>query len=189
MGKLTNFQWPCSIATGNSHCQRVCVMKHHLNTWNIRYQHQQEHSSSFEQFGNLFTIMTISVHTTWLEHSASWRAKLPPYWWYNHPPYPPHGDRPGGPTRFAGKFGSGQRDQPGFPLKKGGFPGDTIGLGFNSWMVFQMNGLFHGTSQSKMEDDWGYHQFRKPPNWAIRNTLENGLWKIHEIGNDRKPSE
>ena len=31
----------------------------------------------------------------------------------------------------------------------------------------KMVGLFHGKSQSKMDENWGYHYFRKPPYGGI----------------------
>ena len=32
-----------------------------------------------------------------------------------------------------------------------------------SWGTPKMDGLFHGKSQSKMDDDWGYPHYWKPP--------------------------
>jgi hypothetical protein len=33
----------------------------------------------------------------------------------------------------------------------------------NSWMMLDgLDGLFHGKSTQKMDDDWGYQHFRKP---------------------------
>ena len=43
-------------------------------------------------------------------------------------------------------------------------------------MYPQMNGLFPWENPIKMDDDWGYPQFRKPPNWAIKNPLGDGWW-------------
>ena len=41
----------------------------------------------------------------------------------------------------------------------------SINGGTPKWMVYK------GTSQSKMDDDWGYHYFRNPPDIYIHTYI------------------
>ena len=39
----------------------------------------------------------------------------------------------------------------------------SMGASSSPWGYLQMDGLFQGNSQSKMDDGWVYPYFRKPP--------------------------
>ena len=43
----------------------------------------------------------------------------------------------------------------------------------------KIDGLFHGKSPSKMDDDWGYSYFKEPKCFQWLNTDRLGKWVIH----------